>query len=215
MQSHLTKGESPTFGPVTPRLVEYGIAFLYGRSKGRIAEPLAFLSLLKWLENEPHLNLSENVRSRLAAQPSRGPELVILYLLRALQYPVPFSRIFTFHGTPPWWADELRCLDGTSVAVGLLGEALRKSDLGVVHYAPGIEDVLDWLENPTTTQAMLVPGTTFGPDVLIRCGDVLLMGQLESCTEGNSFLTSLHADGWFKESVCQLVSSSFLVLSLL
>jgi hypothetical protein len=210
VQSHLTKGESPIFGPVTPRLVEYGIALLYRRSEGRIVEPLAFLSLLKWLENEPHLNLSENFRSRLAAQPSRGQGLVILYLLRTLRYPVPFSAIFTFHDTPPWWADELGCLDGTSVAVGLLGEASRNAGLGVVHYAPGIEDVLDWIENPTTTPAVLVPGTTFGPDVLIRSGDVLLMGQLESCTEGNSSLTSLHADGWFKESVCHLLS--FLVL---
>jgi len=60
--------------------------------EGRIVEPLVFPSLL---------NLAENFRSRLAAQPSRGQELVILYLFRALRYPVPFSAIFTFHGTPP------------------------------------------------------------------------------------------------------------------
>jgi len=70
VQSHLTKGESLTFGPVTPRLVEYGMAYIRG-FEGRTVEPLAFLALLKWLENEPHLNLAENFRSRLAAQPSR------------------------------------------------------------------------------------------------------------------------------------------------
>jgi len=104
--------------------------------------------------------------------------------------------------TPPWWADEPGCLDGTSVAVGL-GEAPRNRGLGLVHYAPRIEDVLDWIENPLP---VFIPGTTFGP---MRSGDVLLMGQLESCTEGSSFLTSLHADGWFKESVCQLPSFSY------
>ena len=118
--------------------------------------------------------MAENFRSRLAAQPSRGQELVILYLLRALWYPVPISAIFTFHGTPPWCADELGCLDGISVAVGLLGEAPRNRGLDLVHYAPGIEDILDWIENPTTTLSVFIPGTTFGPDVMIRSGDVLL-----------------------------------------
>jgi len=175
--------------------------------EGRIVEPLVFPSLLKWLENEPHLNLAENFRSRLAAQPSRGQELVILYLFRALRYPVPFSAIFTFHGTPPpWWADELGCLDGTSVAVVFLEKphGIEVSASCIMQ----IEDILDWIENPTTTLPVFIPGTTFGPDVMMRSGDVLLMGQLESCTEGNNFLTSLHADGWFKESVCHLVSFS-------
>ncbi|KIM36117.1 hypothetical protein M413DRAFT_449431 [Hebeloma cylindrosporum] len=39
-----------------------------------------------------------------------------------------------------------------------LGKGSRNWGLGVVHYAAGIEDVLDWIEKPTTTPAVLVPG---------------------------------------------------------
>ena len=50
MQSYLLKGQSPTYGPVTARLVEYGIARLREGHEGEIVEPLAFLSLMRWLE---------------------------------------------------------------------------------------------------------------------------------------------------------------------
>ncbi|KIL71414.1 hypothetical protein M378DRAFT_6158 [Amanita muscaria Koide BX008] len=200
VQSHLTRGAPPTFGPVTVRLVEYGIARLRNRHHGQIVEPLAFLSLMKWLEDQPTVNLRTNIRSRLANQESPGPayeELVILYLFRVLRYPVPFSTIFQFHGTPP------RC--------GHLGNAPENPGLGVVHHAAGIEDVLKWIENSTTAMpAMLVPNNLFGPDVMVRCGDVLLMGQPKSYTEGNKdsldaktiscALTSLCPDHWFEQS---------------
>ena len=103
IQSHLTKGDSPTFGPVTVRLVEYGLVRLRDRHEGQIVEPLAFLSLMKWFDNHPDLNLQVNLRTRLASQSraSGYEELIILYLLRALRYPVPFSTIFKFHGTIP------------------------------------------------------------------------------------------------------------------
>jgi hypothetical protein len=51
---------TPRFGPVTVDLVEYGIAWLREDHKGYIVEALAFLSLMKWLENNeklPALNL--------------------------------------------------------------------------------------------------------------------------------------------------------------
>ncbi|KAM6498778.1 hypothetical protein JOM56_006726, partial [Amanita muscaria] len=176
VQSHLTRGAPPTFGPVTVRLVEYGIARLRNRHSGQIVEPLAFLSLMKWLEDQPTVNLRTNIRSRLANQESPGPayeELVILYLLRVLRYPVPFSTIFQFHGTPPRWADEMARivgrLDGTDVAVDVLGNAPENPGLDVVHYAAGIEDVLKWIENSTTAMpAVLVPNNLFGPDVMVR-----------------------------------------------
>jgi hypothetical protein len=176
---------------------------------------------MKWLENQPTVNLQTNIRLRLAVQSSRGDayeELVVLYLLRALRYPVPFSTIFQFHGTPPQWADEsaqiVGRLDGTSVAVDVLGKAPQNPGLGVVHYAADIKDVLEWIQNPTTMPAVLVPHILFGPNIMVRCGDVLLMGQLKSYTEGNNdaktisyALTSLRPDHWFKKSVRPLVSS--------
>jgi hypothetical protein len=185
---------------------------------GQIVEPLAFLSLVKWLENEPTLNLQASIRSRLAAQSSHYEELVILYLLRALRYPVPFSTNFKFYGTAPRWADERAQiagrLDGTAVAVNALGEASQNPCVGMVQYAANIKDVLGWIENPTTSPAVLVPSTPFGPDVMVWCGDVLLMGQLKSYSEGNKdsldaktishAVTSLHPNHWFNSSVCPL-----------
>ena len=178
---------------------------------------------MKWLENHPNLNLEANVRSRLAVQPHRGAayeELVVLYLLRALRYPVPFSTIFQFHGTPPRWADEraqiFGRLDGIAVPVDIAGEAPQNPGLGVVQYAAGIEGVLEWIENRTTMPAVLVPDVLFGPDILIWCGDVILMGQLKSYTTGNKesldaktishALTSLGEDHWYKKEVRPWVS---------
>ncbi|KAM6498788.1 hypothetical protein JOM56_006736 [Amanita muscaria] len=217
VQSHLTRGCSPTFGTVTVRLVEYGIARLRNKHSGQIVEPLAFLSLMKWFEDQPTVNLQTSIRLRLANQESRGPayeQLVVLYLLRVLRYPVPLSTIFEFHGTPPRWADKMAQivgrLDGTDVAVDVLGNAPENPGLGVVHYAAGIKDVLKWIENPATMPAVLVPSHLFGPDVIVRCGDVLLMGQLKSYTDGNKdsldaktvscAITSLCPDHWFKRS---------------
>ncbi|KAM6498796.1 hypothetical protein JOM56_006744 [Amanita muscaria] len=209
---------SPTFGPVTARLVEYGIARLYKRDSGQIVEALAFLSLMKWLENPPTVNLQRNIRLRLADQNSRYDQLVVLYLLRVLRYPVPFSAIFQFHGTPPRWADEMAQivgrLDGTAVAVDVLGKSPENPGLDVVRYAAGIEDVLEWIENPTTTPAVLIPNNLFGPDVMVWCGDVLLMGQLKSYTalDAKSISHALCPDHWFKQSSGIVSSASWLAL---
>ena len=80
-------GKSPIFGPVTARLVEYGIARLRNDHKGQIIEPLAFLSTMKRLETQGHLDL----RSRPSCEESHRSafeEAMVLYLLRQLRYPV-------------------------------------------------------------------------------------------------------------------------------
>lgn len=143
------------------------------------------------MENKPNLTISNHIQSRLASPDSCGngfEELGILYLLRVLCNPVPLSSIFTFH-SPPQWADEeaqiVGYLDGAPVAMDLLGEAPQNPGLGVMHYAPKIEDVINWIENPTTTLAVLVSNNTFGPDLMIQGSGVLLMGQLKSYTKGN------------------------------
>ncbi|KAF8224450.1 hypothetical protein L208DRAFT_1461528 [Tricholoma matsutake] len=227
VQSHLTKGKSLTFGPVTTRLVEYGIARLRNHHKGQIVEPLAFLSLMKWLQTLDHGNLEANIRSRLALQASRGDgceELVILYLLRMLRYPVLLSMIFNFCN-PPVWANNMvqivGRLDGIDVAVDILGGAPQNPGLGVVHYAADIEEVICWLENPAVAPAVLITTHLFGPDVIIRCSsplsnstiasrNILVMGQLKSYTGGNKesldarmiteALTSLNRVHWFKQT---------------
>ena len=66
VQSHLTLGATPTFGPITERAVEYGVARLRDDHKGHIIEPLPFLSVMKWLETQG-LDLESNPRLRLAA----------------------------------------------------------------------------------------------------------------------------------------------------
>ena len=235
MQSHLTRGQSPTFGPVTARLVEYGLARLRERHTGHIVEPLAFLSLMKWLEKQKDVNLATHIRLRLSFQASRGDayeELNILYLLRTLRYPVPFNTIFDFHtGSTPDWENDMAHivgrLGGNNVPVDVLGDAPQNPGLGMVHYAASIEEVIGWIETPADTPAVLVTSHLFGPDVMIRCSSspsnstvtstVLLMGQFKSFTDGNKEsldagtishgLTSLNRDHWFKQTVSQLVSS--------
>ncbi|KAN0121604.1 hypothetical protein V8E52_003500, partial [Russula decolorans] len=206
VQSHLLKGQSPTYGPVTARLVEYGLAHLREGHKGHIVEPLAFLSLMRWLQDKGHLSLEANLRSRLGNESERGnafEEVVNLYLLRALRNPVRFSTIFNFQCRPSW-ADEMTRMvalrNGQPVAVDVLGETPRNPGLGV----------------PDNATALLIPSPLFGPDVMARCSStssnrtVLLMGQFKSYTSGNKeslnadtiakALTSLQPDHWFKQT---------------
>jgi hypothetical protein len=105
VQSHLLEGQSPTYGPVTARLVEYGIARLREGHEGEIVEPLAFLSLMRWLEGEGHLNIKANLRLRVGNESDRGSafeEVGNLHLLRTLRDPVRFSTVFNFQCTPSW-----------------------------------------------------------------------------------------------------------------
>jgi hypothetical protein len=221
VQSHLTKGQTPTFGPVTVKLVEYGIAHLRNNHSGEIVEPLAFLSLVKWFETQPTLSLETNIGTQLGiGDSSRGDayeQLAILYLLRALDHFTTLRTVFKFHNTEPSWADEptriVGHINGAPVPVDVLGKNPENPGLGVVQYAANIKEVIQWIKNPTT--AVLVPSTLFGPDVLLSCNGVLLMGQLKSCTVGNlhsldseticDALTSLHPNHWFKKAVCPLV----------
>ena len=220
------------FGPVTAQLVEYGIAHLCRGREGQIVEPLAFLSLMRWLQSQDHTNLKANIRLQLDSQSSRGTayeELIILYLLRTLRYPVPFSTIFNFHGTPPIWVDEMAQIVGrlnrTDLAVDVLGEAPQNLGLPVVHYAANVEDVLDWIETSAVAPAVLITSHLFGPDVMVRCRssplkstvasrNILLIGQFKLYMDGNKesldmgtishALTSLNQDHWFKQMVCEL-----------
>ena len=209
MQSRFIIGKFPTFGPVTARLVEYGFALLHNDHKGHIAEPLAFLSIMKWFETQGLLKPGSNLQLRLGRE-IRG----CLYLLRQLRYPVPFTTIFDFHDrcTPSWANEQARIvprLDNVDVALDLPGGAL----LNLVHHASCIEEVIDWIDNPDTASVLFVTNNLFGPNVLARCHSssltnttvpprtVLLMGQLESHTVVDA-LTSLNRDQWFKRKVC-------------
>jgi hypothetical protein len=157
-------GQSPTYGPVPVQLVEYGIARLREEHKGETVELLAFLSLMKWLETRGHLNLQANLRLRLGNEPARGSafeEVAFLYLLRALRHPVPFSTVFDFQlECTPRWANEMAHivarLDKADVAVDVLGGAPENPGLCVVHYASGIEDIIDWIDKPDAASVLLI-----------------------------------------------------------
>lgn len=225
VQSHLIKGKPPTYGPVTAKLVEYGIARLREGHKGHIIEPLAFLSMMTWLKTHNNLNLQleAGVRLRAGDGDFRGyafEETMVLYLLRKLRYPVPLSMIFDFHPElTPSWANEaahiVARLEGAYVPVDVIGEAPQNPGLSVIHYAGTIEDVIHWIETLETTPAILIASNLFGPDILLRVKlssmIVILMGQCKSYTNGNKCtlgattlgeaLDSLHPDHWFKKSV--------------
>ena len=224
MQSHLTKGKSPTYGPVTAKLVEYGIARLRQGHQGHIIEPLAFLSLMMWLETHCNQQLEAGIRLRAGDEHSRGfafEETMVLYLLRKLRYAVPLSSIFDFHPTfTPSWANEtahiVARLNGADVPVDVIGEAPQNPGLGVVHYADTIDDVICWIENLDPAPAILVASHLFVPDILLRVKllsgiVILILGQCKSYTSGNKYtlnaktlsdaLDSLHPNHWFKDSV--------------
>ena len=110
MQSHFLQTVSPTYGPVTEKLVEYGVARLrthLGKHKGDLVEPLdsgATLLLgviMQWLQNEDIIEA--DLRSRLAHAATRGStreEVGILSLLRALRDRACFNSVFDFPFTP-------------------------------------------------------------------------------------------------------------------
>jgi hypothetical protein len=217
----LTRGESPTFGPVTIRLVGYGIARLRDDHQGEIVEPLSFLSLLRWLRNHHPLSQESNPRTRLSIPEARGQayeEMVIRYLLRTCRRGlVTFRTIFNFHTEPPSWADKpadvVARLEGAYVPVDFLGDTPQNPSIGVAYYSINIDEILRWLQDPPdgsqTTPAVLVAGHLFGPDIMIRFGDILGIGRCKSYLDDNGgsldatqVLTSLNPDHWFQQEVC-------------
>ena len=213
IQSHLTKGSTPKFGPLPHKHVEYGIARLRDDHQGEIIEPLVFLSVVRWLETQKDLCLEENFIHKLADE-TRGyafEEVVILFLLRTFCCPMALNSVFKFHGTIPEWAGLETYIVGhindKEVPVNILENLPRHPSLGVVHYANSIEDIIQWLkESPAS--AVLVPSHLFGPDMIIKCHGVLLMGQAKSYLDGNineldaatvtKALQSLNPVNWFK-----------------
>ena len=223
MQSHVVKGQSPTYGPVTAKLVEYGIARLRDGHKGHIIEPLAFLSVMMWLKTHRNQQLEAGIRLRTGDGHSRGyafEEAMVLYLLRKLRYSAPLHTIFDFHPkhTPSWANEEAHIvarLNGVNVPADVIGEAPQNPGLDVVHYARTIKDVICWIETLDPAPAILIASDLFGADILIRVKlssrIIILMGQSKSYTNGNKgtidtttfigALNSLHPDHWFKKSV--------------
>jgi len=205
-------------------LVEYGIAHLREGHTGQIVEPLAFLSLMRWLEKTGHLNA--NLRVGLADQPSRGytyEQVGVLYLLRVLCHPEPLTTIFDFE-PPSSWTDKkyqiVARLNNDHVPVDVLGTHSQNPGLCVVTYASSIKEIIDWIDGVGTASAVLIPSQSFGPDVMVRCRSspindpssrsLILMGQFKSYTVGNKesldaktvtkALSSLHSDHWFRQS---------------
>lgn len=227
VRSHVIKGRSPQYGPVTAKLVEYGIAHLRKEREGHITEALAFLSVMQWLQTCPTINLSAELRLKAGDSDSRGyafEDAMVLYLLQRLHDPVPFSTIFDFHQEHrPSWANEeahlVARLNGAGVPVDILGDAPQNPALAVVFYAQTIEEIIRWIEGPEPASVILIPTFLFGPDILVRVKLSspsprplpILMGQLKSYTNGNKdsldastlsdALISMHPDHWFKQTV--------------
>ena len=102
----MAKGSTPKFGPLPHKHIEYGIARLRADHQGEIIEPLAFLSIVRWLETQKDLCFEENLIHKLADE-THGymfEEVVILFLLRTFCHPMALNLVFKFHGTVPEWA---------------------------------------------------------------------------------------------------------------
>ena len=142
VQSHLIKKSTPTFRPLAHKHIEYGIAHLRDDHQGEIIEPLAFLSIVRWLETQKDLCLENNLRHPLADIDYCGHAfegVVILFLLRTFCRPTVLSTVFKFHGTFPNWAHTKTQiagrLEGGYVPVNVLEIPPRYPLLGVVYYA--------------------------------------------------------------------------------
>ena len=68
----MTRKESPIYGPVSAELVEYGIAQLGPDFHGKICEPLALVSCVRWFQGQREHTLGKGIRLRLALPDSRG-----------------------------------------------------------------------------------------------------------------------------------------------
>jgi len=215
VQSHLTKGKTPTFGPLPHRHVEYSIAHLRNDHRGEIVEPLVFVSIVTWLETQKDLCVEASLRHALAIQPYRGyafEELVILFLLRTFSRPTALNLVFKFHGTVPEWADAethlVGRLEDREVPVNVLDLPPRYPSRGVVYFADSIEDIIRWLK-ASPVRCVLVPNNLFGPDMIIKCHGLLLMGQAKSFLNGREnelgattvekAINSLNPANWFRK----------------
>ena len=94
---------------------------------------------MRWLQGHGHLNLEVNLLGNESARGSALQEVGILYLLRALCDPDPFTMDFDFQYAASWakeMAYSIARLDNVDAAVDVLGGALENPDLNVVHTHP-------------------------------------------------------------------------------
>ena len=219
VQSHLIRGKFP-YVPV--QMIEYGIARYYDKQTAQLVEPLAFVSLMKWLETQEDHRILSNLRRDLSLYDSRildYKDLLVLYLLRTLRYPVPLSTIFNIHGSAPLWenapAQIVGGLLGVDVPVVGSGHYLRYPHFGVVGSAANPEGIINWLENADTTPPILFATHLFGADVMARVHvklddgndmELIMMGRgkddayLDADTTIEA-LDSLNEDNWFEKKV--------------
>jgi hypothetical protein len=222
VHSHMTKKGPPTYGPVTHRLVEYGVAQLRGNFTGQIREPLALVSLVRWFQKQEGFRLENSIRMRLADPDSCGSafeELIVLYITKQFRHPVRIDEVFKFHGTRPAWASHAAQLvrrigENQFEPVDLDTQQPVTPGTGVAYYASTVEEVIQWITQSTT--GWCLPGDLFGPDLLawmlLSSGEVvLLMVQDKSYLSGNkdsvaaktatAAVRSLTPGHWFKKAV--------------
>ena len=111
----MTRKEFPIYGPVFAELVEYGIAQLRPDFHGKICEPLALVSCVRWFQGQEEHALGNSIRLRLAESDSCGAafeELMILYITKTFRQPTRLDAAFDFHGTMPCIAICTACLLG-------------------------------------------------------------------------------------------------------
>jgi hypothetical protein len=230
IQSHMTRKEPPIYGPVSAELVEYGIAQLRPDFHGKICEPLALVSCVRWFQGQEEHALGDSIRMRLAASDSRGAafeELMILYITKTFRQPTRLDAAFDFHGTMPSWASQ-----SAQLVCRVDENEFQPVDLdtatGMTYYASNGAEVMKWLKD--SNAGWCLPGNLLGPDLLVRLqlssGErILLVAQHKLPFPGNtdsdsldaetatSAVTSLTSDHWFKNAVCSSSLVSILRLT--
>jgi hypothetical protein len=185
-----------------------------------IAEPLAIISIMRYLESKGKAHISNALGTLQDNQGVGFEPAVLLGMTKLLQNRKPLREIVNFKELSPEWANctaQLVRRSSTGFQNFDWNGSLPTTDL--THYAESIEEVKAWLESGTT--AWCFPGKLIGPDIMARvmlsnrCLVLLAIqvkGHLSSNTNtvtadtATKAIRSLDPKNWYSSLVCSFHS---------
>jgi hypothetical protein len=187
-----------------------------------IEEPLAIISIMRYLESKGRSHVSNALRTIQDNQGEGFEPAVLLGMTKLLQNRKPLREIVNFKEISPEWANctaQLVRRSSTGFQNFDWDGSLPTTDL--THCAESIEEVTAWLESGKT--AWCFPGKLMGPDIMVRVmlsnGCLVLLviqvkchlsGNTNTVTAGNAAkaIRSLNLKNWYSSLVCSFHSHS-------
>ncbi|KAF9446423.1 hypothetical protein P691DRAFT_627847, partial [Macrolepiota fuliginosa MF-IS2] len=173
---YLMRSITPPLGGDEAMYVEYGFARFVDSETRDIAidEPLVLLAAIRWMNTNHQTSYKMLVREISTHNTTfNGFENYVAFSLDLVfSQPRRLNEVFTFHETPPTWAEmyaeivSLHCNDSGDVETGVVSFANSfgpSVTLGVNAKSP--TSVLDWLGHRTHSP-FCFPHQSMGPDVM-------------------------------------------------